>query len=83
MSPSNPQKLTYAELDRLTGEVLPRRFALSAGNGGGDGGDTEVFYACQATQSAGTSGLLGTGLLAEAPTSTVTCVPAVVVHDAP
>ncbi|GGT91404.1 hypothetical protein [Actinomadura citrea] len=84
MSPSNPQKLTYAELDRLTGEVLPRRLALSAGNGGGDGGgDTEVFYACQATQSAGTSGLLGTGLLAEAPTSTVTCVPAVVVHDAP
>ena len=82
MSPSNPQKLTYAELDRLTGEVLPRRFALSVRTGGG-GGDTQVFYACQATQSAGTSGLLGTGLLAEAPTSTVTCVPAVVVHDAP
>ncbi|SNS06524.1 hypothetical protein [Actinomadura mexicana] len=82
MSPSNPQQLTYAELDRLSGEVLPRRLALSTRTGGGEG-DTEVFYACQATQSAGTSGLLGTGLLAEAPTSTVTCVPAVVVHDKP
>lgn len=82
MSSSNPQKLTYAELDRLTGEVLPQRLALSARAGGGHG-DTEVFYACQATQSAGTTGLLGTGLLAEAPTSTVTCVPAVVVHDKP
>ncbi|GGQ07685.1 hypothetical protein BKA00_007412 [Actinomadura coerulea] len=82
MSSSNPPRLTYAELDRLTAEVLPRRLALSARTGGGHhGGDTEVFYACQATQSAGTSGLLGTGLLAEAPTSTVSCIPAVVVHD--
>ncbi|MEV4002152.1 hypothetical protein [Actinomadura sp. NPDC049753] len=81
MSSSNPQRLTYAELDRLTAEVLPRRLALSARPGGGHGGDTEVFYACQATQSAGTTGLLGTGLLAEAPASTVSCIPAVVVHD--
>lgn len=81
MSSSNPQRLTYAELDRLTGEVLPRRFALSARTGGG--GDTQVFYACQATQSAGTTGLLGTGLLAEPPSSTLTCTPAVVVHDKP
>ncbi|MEV0665297.1 hypothetical protein ACIBI3_30945 [Actinomadura luteofluorescens] len=82
MSSSNPQRLTYAELDRLTGEVLPRRFALSTRPGGG-GGHTQVLYACQATQSAGTTGLLGTGLLAEPPSSTLTCTPAVVVHDKP
>ena len=82
MSASNPHQLTYAELDRLTAEVLPRRLLLSAVMKGGHGGQSEVYYACQATQSAGTSGLLGTGLLAEAPHSTMTCVPAVVItHD--
>lgn len=72
----HPHRFTYAELDRLTGEVLPQRFAMSGG-----GGDTVVFYACQATYSAGTTGLLGTGLLAQPPHSTLTCVPATVVHD--
>ncbi|WP_433477561.1 hypothetical protein ACQPZP_11170 [Spirillospora sp. CA-142024] len=85
MSASNPRHLTYAELDRLTAEVLPRRLLLSAVMGGGHrghDGQSEVYYACQATQSAGTTGLLGTGLLAEAPHSTMTCVPAVVItHD--
>ncbi|TDB86396.1 hypothetical protein E1264_17995 [Actinomadura sp. KC216] len=71
----NPQKLTYSDLDRLAGEVLPRRFALSGG------GDTVVAYACQATYSAGTTGLLGTGLGAQAPYSTLTCVPATVVQN--
>ncbi|MEV3920112.1 hypothetical protein [Actinomadura coerulea] len=79
----HPQKLSYAALDELTAEVLPRRTLLSTLPAGTGGGHTEVFYACQATKSDGTSGLLGTGLLAEAPTSTVTCVPAVVVHDKP
>ncbi|QFG24434.1 hypothetical protein [Actinomadura sp. WMMB 499] len=72
----NPQRLTYADLDRLAGEVLPHRLALSAG-----GGDTTVLYACQATYSAGTLGLLGTGLLAQPEHSTLTCVPAAVVAE--
>jgi hypothetical protein len=80
MSPSDPQ-LTYADLDRLTADVLPRRLLLSGLMHTGSGDDTEVYYACQATNSEGTPGLLGTGLLAEAPHSTMTCVPAVVVHD--
>jgi hypothetical protein len=37
------------------------------------------MYACQATYSPGTTGLLGTGLLAQPPHSTLTCVPATVV----
>jgi hypothetical protein len=37
-----------------------------------------VFYACQMTQSDGTPGLLNTGLFAQAPYSTMTCVPGVV-----
>ncbi|NEA21529.1 hypothetical protein [Actinomadura bangladeshensis] len=70
----NPLKLSYDDLDRLTGEVLPPRLALSGG------GDTVVMYACQATYSAGTTGLLGTGLLAQPAHSTLTCVPATVVE---
>ncbi|GGU99464.1 hypothetical protein GCM10010182_15540 [Actinomadura cremea] len=72
----NPQRFTYADLDRLAGEVLPQRFAMS-----GAGGDTVVFYACQATYSSGTTGVLGTGLLAQPAHSTLTCVPAAAVHD--
>ncbi|MFB4311577.1 hypothetical protein [Actinomadura sp. GTD37] len=73
----HPQKLSYADLDQLAGEVLPRRFALSSG-GGGD--QTVVAYACQATYSSGTTGLLGSGLLAQPAHSTLTCVPATVVE---
>lgn len=80
MSSKNPQKLGYADLDRLQGEVLPRRLAMSALRGG-DGGDTVVMYACTASYSPGTTGLLGTGLLAQAPYSTLTCTPATVVHS--
>jgi hypothetical protein len=74
------ESLGYDELDRLTGEVLPDRMlmsvpALSMGDGGRG---VTVFYACQATWSGGTPGLLGTGLLAQPPNSTMTCVPAVV-----
>ncbi|GAA1821134.1 MULTISPECIES: hypothetical protein [Actinomadura] len=70
----NPLKLSYDDLDQLSGEVLPPRLALSGG------GDTVVMYACQATYSAGTTGLLGTGLLAQPAHSTLTCVPATVVE---
>ncbi|WP_378296539.1 hypothetical protein [Actinomadura sediminis] len=66
--------MTYADLDRLSGEVLPGRLALSGG------GDTIIFYACQATYSPGTTGVLGTGLLAQPPHSSLTCVPAAVIN---
>jgi len=76
MSTTNPHKLTYADLDGLRGEVLPGRLLLSAvGHGSG-----EVAYACQYIHSAGTSGLLGTGLLAEPEHTTQTCIPVVVHH---
>jgi len=77
MSLEQPQNFSYAELDRLDAEVLPPRLALSAPRGGDDG-STTVMYACQSTYSPGTTGLLGTGLLAQAPYSTLTCVPATV-----
>ena len=82
----NTDELTYADLDRLAGEALPRRIALSVGlsaDGGksaGDG-DTIIAYACQATYNSGTTGVLGTGLLAQPASSTLTCMPAAVVHD--
>jgi hypothetical protein len=86
MNQSGGQQLSYAELDRLTAELLPRRLAMSNGAPAPGpapvyymaGPSTEVFYACQMTHSPGTPGLLNTGLLAEAPYSTMTCVPGVV-----
>ncbi|MGI5326417.1 hypothetical protein [Actinomadura nitritigenes] len=95
MSQTNPQTFSYAELDRLSGEVLPERAVLSTLlAGGGDNGsknlnlngdgsgaaDSEATYACQYTHSTGTPGLLGTGLLAESGYTTTTCVP-VVAHQ--
>ncbi|MBE1530897.1 hypothetical protein [Actinomadura algeriensis] len=82
----NSDELTYADLDRLSGEILPRRIALSVGMSAGgektaDDGDTIIAYACQSTYSSGTTGVLGTGLLAQPAHSTLTCVPAAVVHD--
>ncbi|MBD2894467.1 hypothetical protein ABT299_08335 [Spirillospora sp. NPDC000708] len=96
MSQTNPQTFSYAELDRLSGEVLPERAVLSTLlAGGGDNGnknlnlndggsgaaDSEVTYACQYTHSTGTPGLLGTGLLAESGYTTTTCVPVAVGHQ--
>ncbi|QKG22005.1 hypothetical protein [Actinomadura verrucosospora] len=97
MSQTNPHTFSYAELDRLSGEVLPERAVLSTLlTGGGDNtskninindsgsGDpsTAVSYACQYSHSTGTPGLLGTGLLAEPGYTTTTCVPVVVHHSA-
>jgi hypothetical protein len=77
--------VSYGELDAMTAEVLPQRVAMSANvftpvppAFHASGPHTEVFYACQQTQSAGTAGLLNTGLLAQAPHSSMTCVPGVV-----
>ena len=80
MSLEDPQHLSYAELDRLDAEILPPRLALSAPRGDGHG-STVVMYACQATYSPGTTGLLGTGLLAQPAHSSLTCVPATVVDN--
>ncbi|TDD92156.1 hypothetical protein E1293_01190 [Actinomadura darangshiensis] len=79
MTQKNPHALTYAELDRLSGEVLPGRLLLSAA---GHGSDTDVVYACQYDHDAGTTGLLGTGLLAEPERTSMVCIPVVVHHDA-
>ena len=82
MSRTHPQTLSYADLDRLDPEVLPGRLLLSTAmpQGGQGSGDTTVVYACQATYSPGTPGVLGTGLLAQAPYSSLTCVPGTVVQ---
>ncbi len=86
MNHSGGQELSYAELDRLSAGLLPRRLAMSTHVPAPGpppayymaGPNTEVFYACQTTQSEGTPGLLNTGLFAQAPYSTMTCVPGVV-----
>lgn len=78
MSDTHPRTFSYADLDRLAPEVLPERLLLSTGGGGGS---TTIVYACQATYSPGTAGLLGTGLLAQAPYSSMTCVPGTVVQQ--
>jgi hypothetical protein len=86
-------QIEFPELAGLAGEVLPERAALSvvdlsgtrinvlsssnstsytAPAGGGD-----VAYACQATNSPGTPGLLGSlGLGSANPSSAMTCIPA-------
>ncbi|MEU5988358.1 hypothetical protein ABZ806_05235 [Spirillospora sp. NPDC047418] len=78
MSIEDPQILSYADLDRLDAEILPPRLAMSVPRGDGHG-STVVMYACQATYSPGTTGLLGTGLLAQPAYSTLSCVPATAV----
>ncbi|TDD39231.1 hypothetical protein E1287_03780 [Actinomadura sp. KC06] len=82
MSETHPHTVSYADLDRLVPEVLPGRLLLSAAVPlGGDDGSTTIVYACQATHSPGTAGLLGTGLFAQAPYSSLTCVPGTVVQQ--
>ncbi|TYB46811.1 hypothetical protein [Actinomadura chibensis] len=83
MSHTHPRTLTFADLDGLCAEVLPGRLPLSAMAplGGAGDGDTTIVYACQATNSPGTAGLLGTGLFAQAPYSSLTCVPGTVVQQ--
>ncbi|WP_067452627.1 hypothetical protein [Actinomadura macra] len=82
MRHTHPRTLSYADLDHLVPEVLPQRLLLSTGAvaDGGGGSDTTIVYACQSTFSPGTSGLLGTGLFAQAPYSSLTCVPGTVVQ---
>ncbi|MFI0373139.1 hypothetical protein ACH35V_35205 [Actinomadura sp. 1N219] len=83
MSDTHPHTFSYADLDRLVPEVLPGRLLLStaAPLGGGDDGSTTIVYSCQATHSPGNAGLLGTGLFAQAPYSSLTCVPGTVVQQ--
>jgi hypothetical protein len=86
--------VSYEQLDRLAGELLPERTVLSLVNisfsnvhnttykfpaGGGHG--ATVAYACQATDSPGTPGVLGSlGLGSSNPYSSMTCIPAAVVR---
>lgn len=77
---------SYADLDQLTGEVLPERAVLSTvvtpfnngGMGGGDHGAT-VSSACQSTHHEGTPGLLGSlGLGSNNPSQNLACTPAAI-----
>jgi hypothetical protein len=92
--------VSYAELDRLGGELLPERAVLGIVStpfnnnnpGGAGGGSTTVVVsnsgdhgaalsACQATNSPGTPGLLGSlGLGSANPGQSMTCVPAAVTN---
>ncbi|MEU6737521.1 hypothetical protein ABZ929_30685 [Streptomyces physcomitrii] len=47
----------------------------------GGGGNTTVAYACQATTTQGTPGLIGSLGLGQGPSSSMTCVPAAVVSN--
>ncbi|QXJ21587.1 hypothetical protein AGRA3207_002456 [Actinomadura graeca] len=81
MRHTHPRTLSYADLDGLVPEVLPQRLLLSAATTtDGGGSDTTIVYACQATSSPGTTGLLGTGLFAQPAYSSLTCVPGTVVQ---
>jgi hypothetical protein len=85
--------VSFAELDCLSGELLPGRTVLSligvipgnVGSGtahavpGGGGHGATVAYACQAANSAATPGLVGALGLGEPAQSSLTCVPAAVV----
>ncbi|MGP4027020.1 hypothetical protein [Actinomadura sp. 3N407] len=83
MTPAHTRTLSHSDLDRLAPEILPERLLLSTflPHGGGGSGSTTVVYACQATYSPGTTGLLGTGLFAQPAYSTLTCVPGAVVQQ--
>lgn len=85
--------VSMQELADLGGEVLPPRVLLSLidvtfdnrhyeantpQGGGSQGGGGTVAYACQATTTQGTGGLLGSLGLGQAPGQTMTCVPAAV-----
>ena len=75
MGQTNPHNFSYADLDRMSGQVLPRRLLLSAA---GQAGHLDAVYACQYTHTAGTDGVLGTGVMAEPERTTVVCFPVVV-----
>jgi hypothetical protein len=85
--------ISFADLDHLSGEVLPERTVLATVSGGtgsassaaaasgGDGGSNgaTAMNACQTTYSPGTPGLLGSlGLGSSNPYSTTTCTPAAI-----
>ncbi|MEU8121916.1 hypothetical protein AB0C21_24695 [Spirillospora sp. NPDC049024] len=72
MPQTNPPTVRYADLDRLSGELLPGRILLST-VGGRSG--TKTAEACRHEHYLGTAGLLGTGLLAEPEHTAKTCVP--------
>lgn len=89
--------VSFEELDELGGEVLPERAVLSLIDLSGmqvnllnsssntsytlPAGNGHVAYACQATNTPGTPGLLGSlGLGSANPSSSLTCIPAAVTN---
>ncbi|WP_141577865.1 hypothetical protein [Actinomadura sp. WMMA1423] len=77
MPQKNSPTVRYADLERLSGELLPERMLLSTA--GGRSG-TKTAEACRYEHYMGTAGLLGTGLLAEPEHTAKTCVP-ILYHD--
>src|SRR5579875_4004162 len=69
--------ISFAELEQVSGELLPARTVLSLVDAlpGGGGHGTTVAYACHATSSAGTPGLVGALGLGEPAHSSLTCTP--------
>ncbi|MFI9718518.1 hypothetical protein ACIHFE_02530 [Streptomyces sp. NPDC052396] len=82
--------ITFEELDRMSGELLPMRTVLSSVSPPGadhplyrmlvrSEHGTTVAYACQYRQEPGSPGLLAAlGLASSTPGYTMTCIPAAV-----
>ncbi|WP_127356210.1 hypothetical protein [Actinacidiphila soli] len=79
-------KISFEELDGLTGEMLPERSVLSTlaapfhGWGGGEGGAASdqngiVSNACQSQNITGTPGLTTLLFGSNVPSSSLTCMP--------
>ncbi|RSD22163.1 hypothetical protein [Amycolatopsis eburnea] len=81
-------EIGFTELAALAGEVLPERAVLGLVGGSGSAAPAQyvatgpdgstVYYACQTTHNAGTQGIVGATGLGQPPSTTTTCVPAVV-----
>jgi hypothetical protein len=71
---------TYADLDRLSGELLPERSVLSTVVSV-PGGATAMLSSCQAITYPGSPGLLAAlGLGVQQPYTTMVCTPAAIAH---
>ncbi|GGV70627.1 MULTISPECIES: hypothetical protein [Streptomyces] len=74
-----PERMLLSIIDVHVDNSRTYVFPAQGNGGGGESGGTTVAYACQATESQGTPGLLGALGLGSSPSSSMTCVPATVV----
>lgn len=81
--------ISYADLDLVSGELLPERAVMSTVMTPVTGGteahieeDGWAMFACQSTKTDGTPGLVGSlGLGSNNPSNSLTCVPAAIAND--